>query len=106
MKKTIFRETLGNSVQIKVLDFLIANYSFNFTLTELMKNCKVGYSTLKIILPRMLKRKLVIIDKKVGKANLYKLNIDNPAIKYLMAFDWKSTKRVIDKEINLNHQSS
>ncbi len=90
--KTIFVETLGNSPQIKVLDFLICFREFDYPLTELSKNTKVSYSTLKYLLPKMLKRKLVIITKKVGKANLYKINVENNAVRHLMAFDWQMIK--------------
>ncbi len=90
--KTIFVETLGDSPQVKVLDFLIGFFAFDYSLIELSKNTKVSYSTLKYLLPKMLKRKLVIITKKVGKANLYKINVENRAVKHLMAFDWQMIK--------------
>ena len=93
--KTIFVETLGNSPQIKVLDFLISFQSFNYSLTEISKNTKVSYATLKYLLPKMLKKKLVVIEKKVGKANLYKINLNNKAVKYLVAFDWSLVKQNI-----------
>ena len=95
MSKTIFVETLGDSPQIKVLDFLISFHAFDYSLTEIFKNTKVSYATLKYLLPKMLKKKLVIITKKVGKANLYKLNLNNKAIKHLMAFDWSLVKQEI-----------
>lgn len=91
--KTIFQETLGDSPQIKILDFLMENQRCGWTLVELRDNSKVGYSTLKIMLPELLKKELVIIDKKVGKSNLYKINLKNPAIKHLMKFDWSITKQ-------------
>jgi len=93
--KSIFVETLGNSPQIKVLDCLISGQAFSWTLMEIKNNVKVGYATLKYLLPKMLKKKLVIVDKKVGKAKLYKLNLKNPAIKHLIAFDWTLVKQEI-----------
>jgi len=95
MKKTIFSETLGNSPQVKVLDFLIDNHMHNFSLVEIKDGTNAGYATLKKLLPKMLEKKLVIIEKKVGKAKLYKINLENNAIKHLIAFDWSLVKQSI-----------
>jgi predicted transcriptional regulator len=86
--KSIFVETLGNSPQVKVLDCLIGGHMFSWTLMDIKNSTEVSYATLKYLLPKMLKNKLVVIEKKVGKAKLYKLNLENKAIKHLMAFDW------------------
>ncbi len=97
MNKTIFVETLGDSPQIKVLDCLIGGHMFTWTLRDIEDTSGVSYATLKYLLPKMLKKKLVIIEKKVGKAKLYKLNLKNPAIKHLIAFDWKLVKEQAKK---------
>ena len=95
MHNTIFRETLGDSPQVKVLDFLIENERCGWTLIEIKDETKTGYATLKYLLPKMLKKNLVIIEKKVGKSNLYRINLENKAIKHLIAFDWSLVKQSI-----------
>lgn len=77
----------GNSPNVKVVDFFLENSLFSFTLMEIHKDTKAGYATVKYLLPKLLKNKIVIIDKKVGKANLYKLNSSHKMIKHLLAFD-------------------
>ena len=37
--------------------------------------------------------------KKVGKANLYQINLKNKPVQHLMAFDWNLVKQVVNKEI-------
>lgn len=86
MKKSTFQETLGNYPQIKVLDFLIGKSESNFTLTEIHKNSKVAYVTLKYLLPNMLKKGLVIVEKKIGKVKLYRINLNNQSIVSLQEF--------------------
>jgi len=93
MRKTFFVDTLGNYPRIKILDFLMENSYESWTLVEIMKNSKVGYATLKYTMPLLLKKKIVLIDKKVGKAKLYKINTKNEAIRHLMAFDWALIKQ-------------
>lgn len=96
--KTIFQETLGDAPQVKILNFLIENERTSWSLIEIKDNTNTGYATLKYMLPKMLKKNLVIIDKKVGKTNLYKINLDNEAIKHLKEFDWNITKKEVMKK--------
>ena len=97
MKQSAFVNTLGKTPQIKVLDFLMDNVLSSYTLFEIKNETDTGYATLKYLLPKMLKDKLVIIDKKVSKANLYKLNTENKAIQHLMAFDWALVTQSIEE---------
>lgn len=79
--KTNFVEIMGDNPTARILDFLIENDRDSWTLVEIRDSAEVGYSTLKIIMPQMLKNDLVIIKKKVSKSNLYTINKDNPIIK-------------------------
>ena len=72
---------MGDNPTARILDFLIENDRDSWTLVEIRDSAEVGYSTLKIIMPQMLKNDLVIIKKKVSKSNLYTINKDNPIIK-------------------------
>jgi hypothetical protein len=74
---TNFIQILGDTPTNKILDFLIENDREHWTMVEIRDNAKVGYSTLKLIIPKMIKKKLIIVDKKVGKSNLLKINKKN-----------------------------
>lgn len=96
--ESIFIEVFGNNPVMKVLDFLITYQLFDYPLTEIAKNSRVSYSTLKTFWPRLIKNSIVIKTRRVGKSDLYKLNTDNPAIKQLIKLDWdliKGTKKEI-----------
>jgi len=95
MKETIFRELFGNSPQVKLLDFMITNQMFDYPIVGLSKNAHVGYSTLKLLLPKLLKLKIVKITRTYGKIKFYKLNTNNPNVKRLLNFDWNLTKQEI-----------
>ena len=86
---TIFREILGNSARIKIIDFLMENHREAWNFMEIKKNCDVGYSTLKLEVPKILEFGLIKIKKKIGKSNLYQWNMDNEYAKALIKFDWK-----------------
>jgi len=79
--KTNFVQIMGDSPINRVLDFLIENDRESWTMVEIRDNANVGYSTLKIILPKMLKNDLIFIKKSVGKSKLYMINKENQVIK-------------------------
>ncbi len=90
--ETIFVEVFGNNPIIKVLDFLITFQLFDYPLTEIAKNAGVSYSTLQTFWDKLVKNNIVIKTRRVGKSDLYKLNINNPAIKQLIKLDWNLIK--------------
>ena len=92
--ETIFVDIFGNNPIIKVLDFLIAFQLFDYSLTEIAKNSGVSYSTLQTFWDKLERNKIVTKTRRVGKSDLYKLNIENPAVKQLIRLDWNLIKGV------------
>ena len=91
-KETAFVEIFGNNPVIKVIDFLITFQAFDYSLTEIAKNSRVSYSTLQIFWDKLERNNLVIQTRRVGKSNLYKINVNNPAVKQLIKLDWNLIK--------------
>ena len=81
---TIFREALGNSPVIRVLDFLIEGRGLDYSLSDIAENANIGWTTLHRIWDKLLKYKMVVPTRKIGRAKLFKLNEENPAIKELI----------------------
>ncbi|MBI4155349.1 hypothetical protein HY498_04665 [Candidatus Woesearchaeota archaeon] len=96
--ETIFVEVFGKNPIIRVLDFLITFQLFDYPLTEIAKNSGVSYSTLQTFWDKLVKNKIVIKTRRVGKSDLFKLNINNPAVKQLIKLDWSLIKG-IEEEI-------
>ena len=90
--ETIFVEVFGSNPIIKVLDFLITFQLFDYPLTEIAKNSGVSYSTLQTFWNKLERNNIVIKTRRVGKSDLFKLNINNPAIKQLIKLDWNLIK--------------
>ena len=97
-EESIFVEVFGNNPVIKVLDFLITFAEFDYPLTEIAKNSGVSYSTLQSFWDRLVRNKIVIKTRRVGKSDLYKLNTENPAVVQLIKLDWKLIKGA-EKEV-------
>ncbi|HLD06976.1 MAG TPA: helix-turn-helix domain-containing protein [Candidatus Nanoarchaeia archaeon] len=90
--ETVFIEVFGSNPVIKVLDFLISFQLFDYPLTEIAKNAGVSYSTLQAFWDKLVKNKIVVKTRRVGKSDLYKLNTLNPAIRQLIKLDWNLIK--------------
>lgn len=80
----IFREALGNSPVIRVLDFLIEGRDLDYSLTDIAENSNIGWTTLHRIWDNLLKFKIVMPTREIGRAKLFKLNQENPTVKELI----------------------
>ena len=81
---TIFRETLGDAPMIRVLDFLLEGRGLDYSLSDIAENSNIGWTTLHRIWGKMLKSGLVKPTREIGRAKLFKLNEENPAVKELI----------------------
>ena len=86
MKKetTIFKEALGDSPVIRVLDFLIEGRGLDYSLTDIAKNASIGWTTLHRIWDNLLRLNIVVPTREIGRAKLFKLNEKNPAVEELI----------------------
>jgi DNA-binding IclR family transcriptional regulator len=97
-KQSIFIEVFGSNPIGKVLDFLITFQAFDYPLTEIAKNSRVSYSTLQTFWNKLVENKIVVKTRRIGKSDLYKLNVKNPAVQQLIKLDWSLVKG-IEQEI-------
>src|SRR3990167_11435139 len=84
INRTIFRETLGDSPIIRVLDFLLDGRGLDYSLSDIAENSNIGWTTLHRIWDKMLKSGIVKPTREIGRAKLFKLNEENPAVKDLI----------------------
>ena len=100
---TIFREALGNSPVIRVLDFLIEGRGLDYSLTDIAENANIGWTTLHRIWDNLLRLNIVIPTRKIGRAKLFKLNEENPAVeKLIKLYDtllYLETEKYFTKEV-------
>ena len=97
--KTAFLQVFGDSPMLRILDFLIVNEDFDYSMTDIAIQSRVGYSTLKLFWKKLEESKIVKQTRVVGKAKMYKLNLDNPTVKKFRDFYWETTKQAVHEEI-------
>lgn len=91
--KSLFLEYLGDTPQLRVLDFLIDNHFFDFPLTEIARGSNVSYNSLVIFFPDWVNKGIVIKTRKIGKSDYYQLNMKNSFVKNVIKLDWSLTKK-------------
>lgn len=90
--KTLFLKTFGDTPVLRVMDFLVVNEDFDYSMTDIAKLSSVGYATLKLFWDALEKNGVVVNTRNVGKAKMYRLNFANPIVKKFKEFYWETTK--------------
>src|SRR3989338_7792476 len=98
--KSIFLKKQGANPKNKVLDFLITNSELDYSLKEIARYSGAGYSTIKLLIKRLVKDNWVLPKRKISKIILYKLNTENPEVKMFIEFYWK----VIENELGIKEK--
>ncbi len=97
-EKTSFRLVFGDSPAVKVLDFLIDNQEFDYSLTDIAKGAEIAWSTLHDCWPELVALGIVKKTRKIGRAELYKLNRGDPLVKRLLELDLFISRQYIGME--------
>ena len=93
--KSLFLKKQGASPKNKVIDFFITFSELDYSLKEIAKFSGAGYSTVKLLIKKLVKDNWIIPTRKISKIKLYKLNVNNPEVKKFIEFYWE----VIENEI-------
>lgn len=97
MEKSSFRIFFGETPIVKVIDFFLDHQEFDYSLTDIAKNSDIGWSTLHLFWKDLVNFGIVIKTRRIGRAELYKLNAESPLVKKLIELDKDISKKLIKK---------
>jgi len=97
----MIKKYIRNSTELKVFDFLLRNREASYNLVSIRAGAKVSYSSLKYTIPTLLKRRLIKIDKKVGKSKLYNINMQHKIVEAILFATEVDIKWILNKKQNL-----
>lgn len=100
--KSIFLECFGDTPQLRVLDFLIGNYFFDFPMTEIARWANVSYNSIKLFFPRLIETGILVKTRKIGKSDYYKFNTENIFVKNLIKLNWMLVKKDLFRNIKVS----
>lgn len=108
---SIFLKKQGANPKNKVLDFLITHSELDYSLKEMAKYSGAGYSTVKLLIKKLVKDKWIVAARKISKIKLYKLNTNNEEVKKFIEFYWEVIEQEIEgenkeKEHYISHSSA
>lgn len=100
MQKSLFLKEQGDNPKNRIWSFLIVHSEYDYSMKEIAKYSKVGYTTLKRIWKEFRQKKIVLQTRTIGKAKMYKLNLKNPVVVKFIDFYWAVVESVVEKENN------
>ncbi|MFH1398745.1 MAG: hypothetical protein ABIG95_01380 [Candidatus Woesearchaeota archaeon] len=83
MEKTLFREALGDTPKLRVLELLITGRGLDYSITDIAEGAEISRTTLFRIWKDLLGSGLLVHTRKIGNAKLFKLNMKNPIARKL-----------------------
>ena len=78
--RTRFNNFFGNSLKIKVLEFLIEGRELDYSISDIAEGAGIGRTTLFRIWDDFVELGIVKPTRVIGNAKLYKLNLSNPFV--------------------------
>ena len=91
--KSAFLEYFGDTPKLRFLDFIIGNNFFDFNMTDMAKEAGISYNSLKVFFDEFLEKGIIVKTRRVGKSDMFKLNMDNIIAKNFLKFAWFLTKQ-------------
>jgi len=90
---------LGNSPKLRILDYLL-DYKLNdFTKKEIVEALGMSKLTFYKYFKDLEDLGLVIASRKIGRATLYKINLENPIVKMIIEYETKLSLQIAEQEV-------
>ena len=100
-EKSVFLEMEGYTPKNRVLDFLIVAQDFDYSLKDIAKYSKVSYPCIKQLKKELVKDKWINLTRKVGKAQMYKLNLKNKKVQKFVDFFWAVVTEEVENSLDI-----
>ena len=105
-EKSVFLEIEGYTPKNKVLDFLIVAQDFDYSLKDIAKYSKVSYPCIKQLKKELVKDRWITLTRKVGKAQMYKINLKNSKVQKFIDFYWAVVNEEVEKDLGIRDKTN
>jgi len=106
MPKSAFLQEEGNTPKNRIWSFLIVHSEYDYSMKDIARYSKVGYTTLKEIWKEFKEKKIIVHTRAVGKAKMYKLNLKNPVVSKFIDYYWAVVDAVVRKDNKIKDEES
>jgi DNA-binding MarR family transcriptional regulator len=98
-EETILTHLLGSTPKVKIIDLLLIGKELDYSITDMAEAAGVGRATIYRMLDDMLKKEIIKKTRKLGRIQLYQINMKNPSVAVLWEMLKKLMKIYSEKEI-------
>jgi hypothetical protein len=96
MSQSLFIQYLGDSPQLRIIDFFLDNKS-DYSKKEIIETIGISKTTFYKVWPLLEKFDIFVPTRRYGNAQLYSLNKQNLIVKQFMSLDSALSKKVMIK---------
>lgn len=96
--ESIIIRTLGDSPKLRIVDFFLDNPLLDFTKKEVIEALGMSKQTFYKYFPELEEYEIVKVSRKIGKAKLYRINLDHPLVSTLREYEKKVSLQTAEKE--------
>lgn len=82
--ETLFRQALGDSPKIRVLEFLIEGREIDYSISDIAEGAEIGRTTLFRIWEDLIRSGIILPTRQIGNAKLFKLNKGNAFVRKMV----------------------
>ena len=77
---SIIIKMFGAQPKLRIIDFFLDNPFFDFTKKEVIEALGMSKQTFYKYFPELEEEQIVKVSRKIGKAKLYKINLEHPLV--------------------------
>jgi DNA-binding transcriptional ArsR family regulator len=96
--ESVVIKTLGNSPKLRMVDFFLDNPLFDFTKKEVIEALGMSKQTFYKYFPDLEEYGIVEVSRRIGRAKLYKINLEHPLVTTLREYEKKVSLQMAQKE--------
>ena len=94
----ILLRAFGNSPKLRMVDFFIDNPLFDFTKKEAVEALGMSKQTFYKYFEDLEDLGVVKVSRRIGKAKLYKINLENPMVKLIKEYETELSLQMAEQE--------
>jgi DNA-binding transcriptional ArsR family regulator len=96
--QSILLRTLGDSPKLRIIDFFLDNPLFDFTKKEVIEALGMSKQTFYKYFEDIEKYGIVKVSRKIGRAKLYRINLEHPLVSMLREYETKVSMQIAEEE--------
>ncbi|HVD36679.1 MAG TPA: winged helix-turn-helix domain-containing protein, partial [Nitrososphaeraceae archaeon] len=101
----ILSDIFSSRAVSQIMDFFLDHKEFDYSPAEIAKKTGLSFRTIFRELPHLEKNQLIYTSRKIGKTNMYRLNIDFQAVTFLEKFAFQMSQlQVKEPELSLSKE--